>query len=71
MMSGRRCAQWALAGTRGNGAHLEAATRGELARSGTCCRRRAHLADGDTTSPAGISAVDIARIVPAPDPPSE
>ncbi|SOO17832.1 hypothetical protein XFF6992_20036 [Xanthomonas citri pv. fuscans] len=28
----------------------------------------AHLAGGDTISPAGISAVDIARIVPAPDP---
>ncbi|AOY64510.1 hypothetical protein NY99_00160 [Xanthomonas phaseoli pv. phaseoli] len=31
-------------------------------------RRHAHLAGGDTISPASISAVDIARIVPAPDP---
>ncbi|PPV09569.1 hypothetical protein XavaCFBP5823_13865 [Xanthomonas axonopodis pv. vasculorum] len=67
-VSGRMCAQWALAGARGNGVHLETSTRCELACSGTCSRRHAQLADGDTISPAGNSAVDIARIVPAPGP---
>ncbi|RFF38811.1 hypothetical protein DZD52_11455 [Xanthomonas nasturtii] len=67
-VSGRMCAQWGLAGARGNGVQLETSTRGELACRGTCSRRHAHLAGGDTISPAGNSAVDIARIVPAPDP---
>ncbi|PPU37737.1 hypothetical protein XspCFBP7912_01285 [Xanthomonas sp. CFBP 7912] len=67
-VSGRMCAHWALAGACGNGAQLEISTRGELACRSTCSRRRAHLAGGDTISPAGSSAIDIARIVPAPGP---
>ncbi|AVQ05730.1 hypothetical protein C9396_14525 [Xanthomonas vasicola pv. vasculorum] len=59
---------WSLAGARHNGAHFATSTRGGLACSGTYSRRHARLAVGDTISPAGISAADIARIVQAHDP---